>query len=186
MSTDHTIARETWIAAPLQRVWDFVVVPGWYIGGDDKSGQTLSREDDLDVLDDPRYGRFTLRVETLEPLRHIAFRCGFAPPGEPLQDPNAEVASLVQFHLSERDGGTLVQVSESGFEPFIPKDQTRDQYVDGNNQAWELQLGIAKAQLEQVPAANRPLGLWAGQVQTAPDFDEMPEEMAADFRGERP
>lgn len=32
----------------------------------------------------------------------------------------------------------------------------------------------------------RPLGVWAGQVHIADDFDELPEEILAAFRGERP
>lgn len=35
------------------------------------------------------------------------------------------------------------------------------------------------------PAArDRPLGIWAGQVQIAEDFDDLPDEVAAAFRGE--
>ena len=35
-------------------------------------------------------------------------------------------------------------------------------------------------------ARTRPLGAWAGQVKLAADFDELPDELAAAFRGERP
>lgn len=38
--------------------------------------------------------------------------------------------------------------------------------------------------LEEKPA-RRPLGAWRGKVWMAPDFDELPEEIAAAFRGER-
>lgn len=34
--------------------------------------------------------------------------------------------------------------------------------------------------------APRGLGAWAGQVHISEDFDELPEEVAAAFRGERP
>ncbi len=36
------------------------------------------------------------------------------------------------------------------------------------------------------PVGDRPLGLWAGQVKLAPDFDDLPEDVAAAFRGEHP
>ncbi len=36
------------------------------------------------------------------------------------------------------------------------------------------------------PTRTRPLGLWAGQVLLAPDFDDLPEDIAAAFRGEQP
>jgi len=32
----------------------------------------------------------------------------------------------------------------------------------------------------------RKPGFWKGRVRIAPDFDELPEEIAAAFRGERP
>ena len=36
------------------------------------------------------------------------------------------------------------------------------------------------------PVARRVPGAWRGRVVIADDFDELPEEMAAAFRGERP
>jgi prevent-host-death family protein len=33
---------------------------------------------------------------------------------------------------------------------------------------------------------ERKLGLWRGRVRIHPDFDELPDELAAGFRGERP
>jgi antitoxin (DNA-binding transcriptional repressor) of toxin-antitoxin stability system len=34
------------------------------------------------------------------------------------------------------------------------------------------------------PAAGREPGAWAGRVRIHPDFDELPEDVAASFRGE--
>lgn len=152
MSTETRIEREITIQAPLARVWALVNEPGWFIGDGDRSGQTVSREGDLDVLDDPRYGRFTFRVAAHEPMRHVAFRVGFAAPGEPLQDPLPGVASLVAFFLTEEAGGTRLRVVESGFEAFMAEGDDRAAFVDGNAKGWETQLGLAKAQLEGVPA----------------------------------
>ncbi|MDB5101765.1 MAG: antitoxin [Cyanobacteria bacterium RYN_339] len=39
--------------------------------------------------------------------------------------------------------------------------------------------------LEDTPR-RRPLGLLTGQIKLAPDFDELPEDVAAAFRGELP
>lgn len=36
------------------------------------------------------------------------------------------------------------------------------------------------------PPRRRALGAWRGRVWIADDFDELPEELAAAFRGERP
>ena len=35
------------------------------------------------------------------------------------------------------------------------------------------------------PRTLRLPGIWAGQVHIGPDFDELPEEVAASFRGDR-
>lgn len=40
-----------------------------------------------------------------------------------------------------------------------------------------------------VPARRRPArrpGIWAGRVRIGADFDELPDDVAAAFRGERP
>lgn len=34
------------------------------------------------------------------------------------------------------------------------------------------------------PAGGRKPGVWAGQVRIHPDFDDLPEDVAAAFRGE--
>jgi antitoxin (DNA-binding transcriptional repressor) of toxin-antitoxin stability system len=34
------------------------------------------------------------------------------------------------------------------------------------------------------PAGHRKPGVWAGRVQIHPEFDELPEDVAAAFRGE--
>jgi antitoxin (DNA-binding transcriptional repressor) of toxin-antitoxin stability system len=36
------------------------------------------------------------------------------------------------------------------------------------------------------PAARRKPGIWAGRVRIRADFDELPEDAAAAFRGEAP
>jgi len=48
--------------------------------------------------------------------------------------------------------------------------------------------GDSAGQAEQdgQSSGRRPLGIWRGRVWIAPDFDELPEEIAAAFRGERP
>lgn len=45
---------------------------------------------------------------------------------------------------------------------------------------------IAKLVPYQSPAAPRVPGYWKGKVRIAPDFDVLPHEVAAAFRGEAP
>ncbi len=44
---------------------------------------------------------------------------------------------------------------------------------------------VAKLVPYRKPARSRTPGAWAGRVSLAPDFDELPAEVAAAFRGER-
>ena len=45
---------------------------------------------------------------------------------------------------------------------------------------------VARLVPVHAPAEPRRPGRWAGRVRMADDFDELPEEMLAAFRGERP
>lgn len=45
---------------------------------------------------------------------------------------------------------------------------------------------LAKLGPYHAPAGSRQPGFWRGQVILADDFDVLPEELAAAFRGERP
>lgn len=149
MAAPDRIEHEVEINAPVQRVWELISDSGWWIGDGDRSGQTVTREGDLHVVEDPRYGRFPIRVEASEPERHIAYRWVLKEP-----DPRwPQAGTLLEFWLSERDGGSLLRVVESGFAalPF-PDDDARQSVVDGNIAGWEFQLGVVKALAEGVTA----------------------------------
>jgi len=45
---------------------------------------------------------------------------------------------------------------------------------------------IAKLVPYMERAGDREPGIWRGRVRIAPDFDEVPEELATAFRGEEP
>jgi hypothetical protein len=61
-------------------------------------------------------------------------------------------ATLVEFVLAERGGGTLLRVIESGFASLaMPADRRREQF-EGNVKGWEMQLGVAKGVTERVRA----------------------------------
>src|SRR6266571_2861451 len=124
MDSPDKIEREIQIDAPLGRVWGLVAEPGWWIG------------------DDPRYGQFPIRVESVEPPHHASFRWASAFPGE---DPGAGKSTLIDFWLSERDGGTLLRVVESGFARLADPGAR-----GGNAEGWEQQLVILKRRAERV------------------------------------
>ena len=124
------VEREIDIDAPLERVWGLVSEAGWWIGDGDRSAQTRHREgEDLDVVVDPRYGTFRIRTEKAEPPSYVSFRW--------LDEGNERATTLVEFFLTEKNGGTVVKVVESGFRLA--------EHREGNIKGWEQQLAILKA-----------------------------------------
>ncbi|MBW0119314.1 hypothetical protein [Pseudonocardia abyssalis] len=66
--------------------------------------------------------------------RHVTFRGG-GPGQEPVDGP------LVEFFLSERDGGTLLRVVEGESVAGID--------VEGNGKGWEPELAAAKQRAQE-------------------------------------
>ena len=97
----------------------------------------------------PQHGRFPVRIEAVEAPRYAAFRWAFAFPGEVPDEANS---TRVEFWLSERDGGTLLRVVESGFANLIAARGLSASIVDGNVKGWTMQLEVARATAEQVTA----------------------------------
>ncbi len=153
MQRPDTIERAVTIDAPLERVWGLVTQPGWWIGDGDLAQQRRWREGDLDVVDDPKYGRYLIETVEAEPETRVAFRCAFGAPGEAPDDTNS---TLVEFFLTEAGGGVRVRVVESGIAALAAAqgwdDATWSQYVDGNTGGWIEQLDILSRRGTEVPA----------------------------------
>jgi uncharacterized protein YndB with AHSA1/START domain len=75
---------------------------------------------------------------------HVSFR-GSSVEG---QAPAEGSSTLVEFFLSEVDGGTLLRVVESGFASLTMTDADREMSVEGNTAGWEFQLAVAKRTTE--------------------------------------
>jgi uncharacterized protein YndB with AHSA1/START domain len=139
------IEREIVIAAPINRVWGLVSVPGWWIGNGDRSQQGTSRDGEFVVVEDPTYGRFPILPVAAEPPRYAAFRGTFEPDKLPVEG----ASTLVEFFLTSTDDGTLLRVVESGFDSLDITEEKRASSIDGNTKGWEFQLGVAKRDSEQ-------------------------------------
>jgi hypothetical protein len=57
---------------------------------------------------------------------------------DPNKDYSAEPTTLVVFELQEAPGGTLVKLTESGFDKLPP--ERREQAYRGNEGGWEQQM----------------------------------------------
>jgi uncharacterized protein YndB with AHSA1/START domain len=138
------IEREVLIDAPIETVWRLVSEPGWWIGDGDRSGHVVTREGELVIVDDPRYGRFPVLPVSSDAPRHASYRSAY-----PGQDPREVPTTLVEFFLTEKDGGTLLRVVESGFASLDVSAERRAKEIEGNTEGWEFQLGVAKRDSER-------------------------------------
>jgi uncharacterized protein YndB with AHSA1/START domain len=133
------IEREIHINAGLGRVWDLVSQPGWWVGEGADDGATFADEGEFHVVTHPKHGRVPIKVETVRPKSYLAYRWASAFLGE---DPVDGRATLVEFWLSERDGGTQVRVVESGFAALATSADERRSAFDGNTEGWRYELDL--------------------------------------------
>lgn len=150
--SEDRIEREIMIDAPVERVWRLVSEPGWWIGDADHSGQVTSRAADLVVVDFPPYGRFPVLTVSSDAPRHIAYRSSDS--DQPLEE---GTCTLVEFFLTEQDGGTLLRVVESGFAALAKSAEERAAAVEDNIDGWEQQLGSWTLSSMRAAPARRPL-----------------------------
>lgn len=145
MVAQDKIEREIVINAPVERVWDLVSEPGWWIGDGDRSAQRRWKEGDLDVIEDPKYGRFPLRTVEKIPPRYISFRW-VADPAE--EHGTTDGTTLVEFWVREHAGGAIVRVVESGFAALPDGEQA----LKDNTEGWAFQMNELKSSAESVTA----------------------------------
>jgi uncharacterized protein YndB with AHSA1/START domain len=115
------IEHEVHILAPIERVWSLLTIPEnvarWYAF--DGAEIDLRPQGAL-IFRWKEHGAFRGRIERVSAPTYLAFRfVGHVPDVEP-QEGNS---TLVEFHLEERDGGTLVRVVERGFSTLIPPNE---------------------------------------------------------------
>jgi len=137
------VEREILIEAPIERVWDLVSEPGWWIGDGDPANRTITKEEELVVVDYPPHGRFPVLQQSSDAPRHVAFRSAF--PGQATEE---GTSTLVEFFLTEKGGGTLLRVVESGFASLSIPAERRAAAIEDNIEGWEQQLGYAKRDSE--------------------------------------
>ncbi|WP_205857282.1 SRPBCC domain-containing protein, partial [Phytoactinopolyspora endophytica] len=116
---------------------------------DDRSGQQRHREGDVEVVEDPLWGRFPVRTETVDPQSYVSFRWASAFPGEDLRDGNS---TLIEFFLQPQGDGTVLRVIESGFASLDAVEETRTKSFDSNVDGWAEQMAVIKGRAERVAA----------------------------------
>jgi uncharacterized protein YndB with AHSA1/START domain len=79
---------------------------------------------------------FNLTIERMEPERVLAWRWHVLIDVE--SGRVSEPTTLVEFHLEDVEGGTLLTVTESGFDSMPP--EYRDAAYRGNEDGWSQQM----------------------------------------------
>ena len=142
------ITQSTHIPAPIDRVWraisDHKEFGEWFRVALDQpfeAGKTSTGRITIPGFD---HVQWNAEVVTVEPPRRLAFR--WHPYAiDPNVDYSNEPATLVEFSLSERDGGTDVEVVETGFDALPP--HRRDEAFRMNSQGWEAQMNNVRQYL---------------------------------------
>lgn len=159
-STDR-IDKQVLLRVPLARAWravsdaqEFgswfgVQFDGPFVAGARLTGQIVPTTADPEVAKSqkPYEGqRFEITVERIEPMRHLSFR--WHPYAvDPEVDYSKEPTTLVVFELEEVADGTLLTVTESGFDG-IPLER-RAEAFEMNEGGWEAQMRLIEKYLAQ-------------------------------------
>jgi uncharacterized protein YndB with AHSA1/START domain len=146
MTPSDQIRKQTRLEAPVPRVWqaltDFRQFGAWFrveLEGPFVIGQSTSGH-----ITHPGYEhvRMTVLVEAIEPETRFALR--WHPYAiDPQVDYSAEPMTLVEFRLEPQDGGTLLTVTESGFDK-LPAER-RDEAFRMNDGGWTAQMDNIRA-----------------------------------------
>jgi uncharacterized protein YndB with AHSA1/START domain len=151
-STDR-IERQVFLEAPRKRVWRALTDPGefgeWFrvklTGQQFAPGKSVSGP----VLHAGyEHVTWSVTIESMEPERLFSWR--WRPHAiDPGKDYSYEPTTLVTFELEDRPGGTLLKVTESGFDR-VPIERRESAYR-GNSEGWTIQLGNIERYVSQRP-----------------------------------
>ncbi|HUB13187.1 MAG TPA: SRPBCC family protein [Acetobacteraceae bacterium] len=153
------IDKRVLLRAPQERVWQAVsdaerfgqwfgvAFDGPFVVGGKLTGRIAPTTVDPEVakLQEPHAGmRFAFIVERIEPTRLIAFR--WHPYAvDPSVDYSREPTTLIEFVLEPTTDGTLLSITESGFDR-IPLERRAKAFA-ANDGGWEMQTKLIEKYL---------------------------------------
>jgi uncharacterized protein YndB with AHSA1/START domain len=141
----NTIERSIAISAPLERVWDLVTEPGWWVPTDVSVGDRPTPPGTIVVRESEKWGRFPVEVVELRPMSYAAFRWCSAYPGDDLL---LDRATLVEFTLTPTDDGVTVSLVESGFAKLDAPDGLKKETIESNSGGWTQELDSLRTRAE--------------------------------------
>jgi uncharacterized protein YndB with AHSA1/START domain len=158
MNTDR-IEKKIVLKASREKVWHAISdsrqfgawfgaeLDGPFVAGEWLTARIAPTQVDLEVakLQEPHAGTpWRMLVETIEPMQRFAFRWHpFAI--DKTKDYSDEPTTLVTFTLSDAEGGTLLTITESGFDALPPS--RRAEAFKANEGGWEHQCKLIEKYL---------------------------------------
>jgi uncharacterized protein YndB with AHSA1/START domain len=140
------IERKALIRAPRSRVWRALTTSQefskWFSADLEGSFVPGERLDMISTHPSGKGARFYLIVERMEPEHTFSWRWH---PGSAKSDEDG--TTLVEFHLEEVAEGTLVTVTETGFDGISLA--RRAKAFEENSHGWEIQLESLKQYANQ-------------------------------------
>jgi uncharacterized protein YndB with AHSA1/START domain len=148
MSADR-IERETFIAAPRERVWQVITqaehVGRWF---GDAGAEIDLRPGGAMTMTWEEHGTARAVVEAVEEPERFAFRWA----SEAGEDVAPGRSTLVEFSLAPESDGTRLRVVESGFASLDVSEDERVAKFEGNTEGWQIELGHLADYLAESPA----------------------------------
>jgi uncharacterized protein YndB with AHSA1/START domain len=150
-STDR-IEKEIVIKAPVKRVWRALTDSGefgeWFRVKLTSPFSVGKRVSGAILHPGFEHLAWNATIEEMVPERLFSWR--WHPHAiDPKKDYSHEPTTLVVFELSEVPGGTLLKVTESGFDG-IPLERRQNAYR-GNSEGWAIQVGNVERYVSQHP-----------------------------------
>jgi uncharacterized protein YndB with AHSA1/START domain len=144
------IERETFIKAPIERVWALVTEAqhlGRWFG--DAGAEIDLQPGGAMVVRWAEHGASRGRVVAVEPHTRFSYRWApFKDPGG--EEPDEGNSTLVEFTLAPEGDGTRLRVVESGFASLAASEEQRAHNVRSNTGGWEHETDELRAYAEKV------------------------------------
>jgi uncharacterized protein YndB with AHSA1/START domain len=144
------IERETFIKAPIERVWALITEAqhlGRWFG--DAGAEVDLRPGGAMVVRWAEHGASRGRVVAVEP--HTRFSYRWAPFKDPAgEEPDEGNSTLVEFTLQPEGDATRLRVVESGFASLATSEEQRARNHEGNTEGWEHETDELRAYAEKV------------------------------------
>ena len=141
---DDRIEQQVTINAPLDRVWELVSQPGWWVPSDVE--KPIDRTPGArTVRESKKWGTFIVETVRIEPQTYAAFRWASQFPGEDLAPGKT---TLVEFAVTPTPDGVTVAVTETGFASIDASAENRQSGFDDNTKGWAMELSGLKDRAE--------------------------------------